>query len=727
MNTSRCSTLFLLIHIITAAGLFSQENGTIRGTVTIGEENARLPGVIASISARHMYATTNANGEFALTPLPAGVIRLEISLVGYKTYVTSVTVIPGKDASVDAHLVSTPFQLDEVVVTGSHQKHLMKDTPVITEVIGQRDLATTGSSDLAEVMRQQTGIDLGTSVGQTQNARLQGLNKNQVLILIDGERTTGKVDDAMDLGQIPVNLIDRIEVVKGPLSSVYGSDALGGVINIITKNPKTSRTFHVMALGGSNGRQDYELSAAHTLENAFGDRYDLSVLANTGYNLYFGIDHYDASNSFDGVPENGRKNADLKISVEDRQNLFIDLKTGYYEDYMMWRGSQFDYYQVKTKATNKKKTLSSSVNYILGENSNIKLSAHYSTNEHGSVQIANTKAQSDVNLSTEELQTYRGQFTFMPYATSVLTLGAERNVEGSISGRVKDGAQTITNDVGYFEDEWTIDPFTLSFGGRYSNNSAFGAFFAPRVSLRYKVTEHLTLRGSYGRGFRAPSFIELYSSFNHSAYGYIVEGNAGLRPESSHGFNFGFDYNRDDLIWFRANFYYNDVANLIDDYLMQKTPTMLYSYKNISQATTKGVDVDFDMQLFTHCALSLGYNYTSAVDGNGVELPSRTPHTVSLKTVYDNPSSGTMVSLRGQWHHSKIVDDQQQNINAVSGQVAVSRIVSPAYATVDTKISQAVSDFTLSAGINNILDKTVFPYGQLRGREFFAGLSFQLP
>ncbi len=706
--------------------------GTIKGKVTLGKDEAEMPGVVVHLLDKKVRFTTDANGSFIIPNIEKGFYRIEFSQLGYKKgYLNNIEVTDEGITEVSINLIESPFQLNEVVVTGSLNKHLLKDSPVITEVISRKDIEKTGSSDLSEVIKAQTGVELGTSIGQTQNVRLQGLNKNQVLVLVDGERVTGRVDDAVDLGQIPVNMIEKIEVVKGPLSSTYGSDALGGVVNIITKNPRNAHQFNLSVDGGSNGKQDFEISGAQTFSGIFAEENDLSFFVNAGLNKYFGVSHYDTSNSFDGIPEYDRRNLDMKIGFSDHKKLQVDLKLGYYKDYMIWQASKIDFYQAQTKATNEKNTVSTALNYTFDEESNLKLSAHFSQNDHGSVKIANTKLESDYNLSVEELQTYRGQYTMTPYTSSVLTLGVERNIEGSKSGRLKSGARTIINDVGYLEDEWSFLNYTLSFGGRYSDNSVFGGFFAPRVSLRYKANEKLTFRGSYGRGYRAPSFIELFFDFNHSGLSYIVEGDNTLQPETSHGFNLGIDYARDDLIWFRANFYYNLVSNLIEDYIKHNAtsaePITIFSYKNIAEAVTSGVDVDVDMAPFKYCALSVGYNYTYAVDGNGIELPFRTPHSVTLKTSYENHENGTMVSIRGRWYDKKIVNDRRQNNNTLTGQVLESIVVSPSYQVFDLKATQTLIDnLTLSAGVNNILSKVVFPYGNIKGREYFAGLRYQI-
>lgn len=719
------SSLVFVTYILFAS------NGTISGNVKLANERNSIDGIQIHIIEKNFYTATDRNGNFSIKNIAPGIYTVEVSFVGYQKERLSIEVKENVTTPVSITLTESPFQLNEVVVTGSLNKHLLKDSPVITEIVSRKEIEQTGSSNLSDVLQAQTGIELGTSIGQTQNAKLQGLNKNHVLVLVDGERLTGKVDDAIDLGQIPINMIEKIEVVKGPLSAIYGSEALGGVINIITKNPEYAPVLSLSATGGNNGRQDYEFSVSHAFRDLFYDDFKLSFIANAGWNKYFGISHFDSSNSFDGIPESDRKNFNVKFNLSPARNIQIELKAEQYFDYMIWKGTQFDYYDTKTKASNDKSTIVSTLNYQPTETSNLKISALISQNEHGTINITNDKTEFGKNDATEKLTTIKGMYSFNPYPSSLLTLGAEHNNEGLISGRLLGKEKYIMNNVGFVEDEWTIHNYTLTFGGRFSHNSAFGDFFAPRISFRWKATDKLTLRGSYGRGYRAPSFIELYFDFNHSAIGYIVEGEPTLRPESSHGFNLGIDYAREDWFWFRTNFYFNTVKNLIEDY--QKDPStvsisaIVLSYRNIAEAITVGSDVDIDIVPSSDIKISLGYHYTYAVDGNGNTLLFRTPQSFSIKTSYEIKESGTSISLRGRWQDKELIDDQRQNSNTVNGTTAVTKAYSPSFAVIDTKISQIlIYRISINGGINNILDKTIYPYGQKRGREFYLGLQYQL-
>lgn len=708
--------------------LLASGTGTIKGVVRSSVEKEAASGAAVLLARLGLRTTTNRDGVFMFSGLEPGMYDIEVSFIGYKRErIRNVEVIADKGTEVSVFLADSPFLLNEVVVTGALNQHLLKNTPVVTEVVGRQELSSIGSSDLAEIMRNQTGIEIGTGIGQTQSARLLGLRKNQVLVLVDGERMTGKVDDAIDLGQIPVNMIEKIEIVKGPLSSIYGSDALGGVVNIITKDPKSSPALALSATGGTYGRQDYLASAATSLGNVFGENRSVSVLVNTGWSKFFGVD-YDERDGFMEMPEYDRKNVDLKTVVQIDGKLFADIKLDIYTDKTSWQagksgvGAGTLYYV--DRGSNDKRSATASATYTFSPSTSLKFSAHISSNDHGSSEETTTGFLVRENKTGETIQTYRGQLSTTPYESSFLTIGIESNTESANSGRILGGSKRFINNVVYGEDEWTFSSVTLSAGGRYSDNSVYGSFFAPRVSLLYRASDHLTLRSSYGRGFRAPSILELFIDYPNTSVGYQVVGAPSLKPETSHGLTIGMDYARDDLIWFRANAYYNSVTNLID-YFLVSSPPVVYSYRNISNAKTAGLDVDVDFHPTEAFAVGLGYNYSLAQDDNGNQIPFHSPHTIILKLLYSMKQIGLTSSLRARWYDKKLVIDEQTNVSSV-GSVA-QPFYDASFAIVDFKVSKTlIAGFDLSGGINNVADRVSYPFGQIKGREFYLGLSYKI-
>ena len=206
----------------------------------------------------------------------------------------------------------------------------------------------------------------------------------------------------------------------------------------------------------------------------------------------------------------------------------------------------------------------------------------------------------------------------------------------------------------------------------------------------------------------------------------MVQGNPDLEPESSHGINLGFDYARDDVIWFRITGYYNDVTNLINYYYVTPNP-VVFSYRNISAATASGFDVDIDIRPVDFVMLTIGYNYNITKDHQGNLLPFHSPHTVNIKTNVDIPLINGSVFGRFRWYDKQPGVDEQTNTGAYgNGNVTPNYFYSPAYHVIDVNVTSTLFNlFDLSAGINNVLDKTSYPFGQIKGREFFTGIRYQ--
>lgn len=716
------------IILLSAFISFNVHAGTIKGKVTLGNDYATVPGVTIHLMDKKLRFSTDENGTYVIPNLTKGLYSIEVVQIGYKRkFVEDIPVGDNDEQIIDVHLEESPFLLNEVVVTGTFQKHLFKETPVITEVISSKDLQKSGSSEISEVLRTQTGIEIGTGIGQTQNVSLQGLRSHQVLVLVDGERVSGKVDDALDINQIPVQSIERIEIVKGPMSSMYGSDAIGGVINIITKEARNGVTFIDAAVtGGSNGRQDYNLSLTHGMQDPFGERSSLNFLLSGGLNKYFGID-YDETDFLSEMPEFDRKNLSFKIAGNSTDRFKFDLKADYYQDELEWLAGGDQFVHFIDFADNKKYSLVGSGQYTFGGATIVKVSGNYSTNDHGSSEKTGAGYVVRSSIATEQIQTARVQLTTIPYNTSTVTVGVETNDEQVTSQRVLDGRKRIANNILYGEDEWAIGDFTFNAGARYSNHSRFGNFFAPRFSTLFRPTEQLTLRASYGRGFRSPSINELFLDFNHVSIGYTVQGNQLLQPESSHGYNVGFDYARDELVWFRINGYYNDVTNLINYYYVTVSP-VVFSYRNISSATAKGFDVDIDMNPVSIVHAAVGYNFNETTDEKGNLLPFHSKHTVNSKLTIDIPPIDGSIFVRYRWYDKQPVVDEQTNTAAYGGEtVTPTYYYTPAYSIFDFNCTGRIfALLDITAGINNVFNKITYPFGQTKGREFFAGIRIQL-
>ncbi len=702
------------------------EEGALRGRVTFDDQQRPAVGATIRVIGTQSGAVTDDEGDFMVPGLAPGSYDVEVSFIGYRRErLSQIEIHPGVTTEIDVRLAPSPFNLDAVVVTGTLNRHLLKDAPVLTEVIGSRELSVIGSKNLAEILQSQTGIEVESGIGQTQNASLHGLNDNHVLVLIDGERVSGKVDGSIDLGSVPTAMVDRIEVVKGPLSSIYGSDALGGVINILTKTPLRSEATASATLG-TLGRQDYHLSGSHVVADLFGTDLPLRLVGNVSHNRFGGVDYLE-KDGFMEMPSSERFNANIKTVSVLSDRFTVEVKADHYRDQLQWLAGDIGITYLNDFARNQKLSLTGVGTYVISDRLSVKASAHKSQNDRRSWETTGAGFLTRDSYARELLQTYRVQGTAVPYDRSVLTWGVEYNEETMNSSRFSGGVRSVSNRVVYAEDEWDLGLGTVAVGGRFSDNSAFSAVFAPRVSVMVPITERTTFRASYGRGYREPSLLELYIDFDHSSVGYILKGDPTLKPEDSRGFTAGLQYNRDDLVWFRVTYFQNRLNNLIDYYSMQNSnvgSAAILSYRNVDRAITEGVDVDVDLALIPGTLATLSYNYVRAVDGFGHDLPFRTPQTIMAKLNGQIPFWSSSVDVRVRWYDRKPYNDDQVNRDIYSSGVAPQYLYVPSYAIVDLRLSaRPIDRFECFAGVNNLFDETKYPFGQIKPRDLYLGIN----
>lgn len=723
-NIQRNIFVCILMFCAAVASAYAS-TGSISGTVLSAATAHPLPGASVSIVQLQRGAIADKNGHFVIANLPLGTHTLRITYTGYAPVVQEVAVRSTESTTVEVKLQERFVELDEVVVTGTLTQHKLKDTPVLTEVVTEQEVRDVGSANISDVLREETGLSIGTTIGQTENASIHGMNKNHVLVLVDGERVSGKIDGAVDLGQIPVQQIQRIEVVKGPLSSIYGSDALGGVINIITKQARDTMQIQAGVTGGSNGRQDYDLSLSTTLPDVVGEGHDLSLAVWSSWNKYFGVD-YNKTDNFTEIPDYDRKTLTLKTGYKAGSSFALDVKGNYHTNEFSWLSGDADNY-VKDLATNDKVDLTATAKYFFANDSYLHLTSNYSNNEHGLQEFARSGVRSLNNVSIEKLYNYRLQWTMAPYEHNILSVGTEYLSESIVADRIANGEKDYSSGVAYAESEWHAHNITFSLGGRYSHNNVYGDFFSPKVSLMASPYESFKVRMSYGRGFREPSLKELFIRFANTV-GYIVEGEEGLRPEKSTGFTAGLEYTPTASVWFRVNMYDNHIDNLITYYTKSNTGEhLVLSYYNVNKASISGVDADITYAPSALFQCKVGYSYTSAIDGKGNALAFRIPHAVNARITTTIEPISTRLIVFGHVYGEQIVLDDQTNKNIYDGSEQGATTTLPSYTVFHAKVERRFFDLVdVFAGVTNITNTTNYPFGQTKPREFYAGCNISL-
>ncbi|MEM9190863.1 MAG: TonB-dependent receptor [Myxococcota bacterium] len=626
------------------------------------------------------------------------------------------------------------FEVDPVVVTASRRQERLSEATVATEVITREDLRSAGVQDASEALEELTGLEIIRSFrGNT--VRLQGLDADYVLVLVDGERTIGRTGGGIDLSRFPVETIERIEIVRGASSALYGSDAIGGVINIITRDNVSSYSVEAQAQygymippdGGDDAVRDFSFG------DEAGHLFDLSVaggarLGILNVQLSAGYHH---SGSYDLEPENiatsgsafdeyiftNRTSLDLSDTLSAVAQLRFRRRDSQGID-ESGTGAIFDREQVAEEFA-----ASLGPRFEFEDGSKFRISLGYSLYRD---QFLQDQRGSDALDQFQDNREHQGegqiQLDWVVSPAHVVTAGADYLLQVLDSPRVN-GSRRRARVAPYIQDEWIImdDPYLVIVPGfRLDIDTQFGVQPSPKLAIRFDPHERVTLRASGGAGFRAPTFAEQYLFFENPSVGYVVEGNTELDPESSWSVQVGTVVRPTDRIWISANLFRNQIENLIDAQPLDdgNVGRLRFVYTNVAAAHTQGLELTVRYRPLDELDLEVGYALLDARDEElDRALPGRAMHRGTFKGRV-RTEAGLEAELRGA-----IVGERPFYFD-LDGDGTEEEVTDDPYAQVDAKFGWRFGDrFGVYVGIDNVFnvgsrDLNVRPrtvYGGLTG------------
>ena len=563
-----------------------------------------------------VHAHTDARGLARLPHLSVA-DTLRVHAMGYAPLLE---LAPAGD-TVQVRLVAVPLALDQVVVTAARRPQRLGDAVVTTEVVSRQEIEQTGASDLAAVITEQTGVQAQGGMPSGTGVMLQGIGAERVLVLLDGQPLVGRISGNFDLSRIPTSMVERVEVVRGPQSTLYGSEAMGGVVNIITRHaPDASWSGNASLLGGTGGRRDGTASAT-LMRGAW------SAVAGGGLRSEHrapGVadeagalaDRADGSLALRWAPDSARSAEASALVVDERQR---------------WRSGTL--YQFADNVQTAARLTGSA---LLGGAHRLTPTLHLSRFDHLSrasqapAPVAGTGDRQRQQLLEAELL-YAGRL-----AGAAVDAGVEARREsiassdGRIPGEAGGDGRTLHSVEPFAQVElgggaWSVVP-----GARLTWNEQWGSRLTPRVAMRWRPAAPITLRLSAGRGFRAPDFKELYLDFLNDGAGYAVSGNPDLRPESSDNVTAGAEWSGGRL-YARTQLYWNRLHDFIDTRPVASSDAVQhYEYANVEQARTAGADVELGTVL-GRVRAEAAYSYLEAEDrATGLALPGRATHSARV-------------------------------------------------------------------------------------------------
>ncbi len=608
----------------------------------------------------------------------------------------------------------------EVVITGSRTEKKRAETTVVTEVIRRQEIVDSGAENLTEMLEEHPGVQLERAPGGTTTLKLQGLNPEQVLVLVDGERVTGRIRGGTDLNRFNLENVERIEIVKGASSALYGSDAMGGVINIIPRKSREPLSADARLTYGSFGTLDGI--------GSFGFRSGpISSFFSGGYHRSDGFDLNTNDPATNGAAYSEYNIANLSVWEAD-----ADTKFRVRGDYRLQDLEAVDFVAPRAVIDRNERIETYSISAgpeIQFENgSRLKTSIYHSFFRQQYVRDQRGGSEyDDVQDNRQRTSQLTVQYDRLWFDDHFVTMGFDGIVEVQEVDFIQNGRGTRKRAAGYVQDDWPIlkDEVRLTVvpGLRFDHDSQFGSRPSPKIAVRFDPLKTLALRFSYGWGFRAPSFEELYLSFVNAGSGYRIDGNPELTAETSHGVNASIEWSPLSIVSGYLGFYHNEVTNLINTL---RTPAVsaeglsLLTYGNVADARTTGIEAYVTLRFLEQFTFDVGYDLTDTED-RALDRPlqGRSKHRFSGKLSWFKADWGTRAMARAQWSSAAplFADYTFDGVDDAT----------PAFTTLDLKVQQTLfNHLTLFVGAENLLDAQDAVLLPLYPRSFFAGIQGQL-
>lgn len=657
----------LLLQLVSL--LVTAQSVVLKGKVFNKESAQVVDFANVYIDSINIVASSDQFGQYKFTKLRKGECTLYVTHLGYEKYTRQIILKNGEN-TFDIALIPKSETISPIVVTGTGTTYHLDNVPVQTEIITQKDIAEVGDQSVEEVLSSiSSSLDFTLSSMGT-NLKINGLGNDYVLILVDGKRLTGGVSGYMDLSRLNPDDIKQIEIVKGASSTLYGSDAIAGVINIITK-----KSLNKLNVTNNTSLQNYGRIKQLTTFSFQGDKLAGKTFFNYQHTDGWQLNHMKFNTAWEDNhdlpylietyyrPVNESKaytvNQDFDYQINKKLKVYIS--GSWYEKalFLPFKAQMHNYYY-------NNRGVSAGGNLDINENSKINFSVDYNNYLYYTEYPYKYNESYIVDGSVLRLTYYPGdrfknsdETTLIAQAKSVfkfsdnqkLSVGTEflREMLEAQYRLTIDDASADTYSM-YFQDEIeATDNLSYVAGGRVIYYDKTGMTYTPKLSAMYNLIL-FTFRVTYANGFKSPTLKELYYYYESDRMGMhrLYLGNEDLKPQKSHYFSVSADY-KNKSISAGISVYLNRVNNMIDykiisaDEFSQLTgDTLSYNRKNeidefkwrynINEAQTVGVDCHWGMKLFRQIKLNLGYSFVDAKNlTQNIRLNGTSAHSVTAK------------------------------------------------------------------------------------------------
>lgn len=652
------------------------------------------------------YNRTDSKGEFICSSINNALIK--ISYIGYNDFIDTLS---GKLPEI-LLLEPIPILMKEVVTTGQYTPRSIQKSVYPIKVVNTERIRTQAAVNLRDLMTAETNVNLSQDGILGTSLSINGVEGQNVKIMVDGIPVIGRLNGNIDVSQINLNNAERIEIIEGPMSSIYGSDALGGVINIITKTPE-NKGFEA----GFNSF--YETVGNYNFDGILNYHESGHLISlSAGRNFFGGFSVNDTSRNKQWDPKE-QYFSELNYTYRFSESS-IKYSGKYFYEYILNRGTPRPPY-LETAFDDNYKTfrISNSIFYNskIGKNHFLDLTGSYSnflrrknTYFKNLVTLDEklTNDPDDHDTSGFNSWLFRASFSNDKFYSDLsYQTGIDINIENAEGKRIEGNNKDIGDYAMFVSIQYHLTPdFLIQPSIRGIYNSQYDAPLVPALNMKYEFNQNLIIRGSYARGFRSPTIKELYFSFHDSNHD--INGNSDLKAENSHSINLAANIHYEgkrNAFRVEPKFFYNHITNRIS--LVPENPgSSVYTNKNIDKYKTIGGDIGLTY-ILEHFTFRTGFSYVGRYNELSEEFNTPefkfTPE-FQLNTSYSFTEAGITASL-----FYKLTGKQPGvTIDEVDGEEELAEYFTESYNMLDLNISKEFFDNSIKfmVGVKNLFNVT---------------------
>ena len=658
--------------------------------------------------------------------------------------------------------------LDEVIITATRTLRQLSKVPMPVQLISNKEIKAINSVRLSDLLNEQTGLITVPDFGGGEGIQLQGLDAQYTLVLIDGVPLIGRSAGTLDLNRLAVGNIKQIEIVKGASSSLYGSEAMGGVINIITENPKYNFKGNLNFRYASFNSSDMNVSTSQKNKKL-------------GFTFFFNRNKSDGFDFDTSTPEQ---------NINPFENITLNSRITYdFNDAFQLILSSRYFYQDQINRTQNQSSLALFEGHSITNEWNNTLLLNYEFNRHLKTSfefyVTRFKTRETLFDSNNILfsENHFNQLFLRPeYRLTYETESAEIVLGTGLTHESLDRSFFMTTPIFnapyvYAQYDWNPnEKLNLILGARFDAHNQYTSQLNPKLAISYAFNNKITLKSSVGRGFKAPDFRQLYFNFANSSVGYQVIGynvvnaivpdlinqnqiqlrqginladfNNTLKPESAVNVNLGGTYKPNNSIKASLNLFRNSIQNLIDTRAIAtftNTGQNLFSYLNLNNVFTQGLEFNLQYKPKSELKIAMGYQLLYAKDKAAIQafesgrvnatstiiltkdqyfgLFNRSRHMANFKVFYEVPSLDFSTNIRATYRSKFGLFDTNNN-----GYLDTFDAFVDGYAIIDFAANKKLyKKYELGLGVDNVFDFTdPQNVNNIPGRILYAKLNIQL-